>query len=132
MLSLISGKSEPPPQSKILGGNKSASLNSVKASSNPEIQTRLSPDKTSRTFSVFSASSWPREYLIFKSSASGRLKLNSWLNLFVKARPPKANIFVPSTPPLRTTAISVVPPPTSIKIAENSGASSKPKQRATA
>ena len=42
------------------------------------------------------------------------ISLAIWL---VKLLPPIPNILVPSTPPSLTTAISVVPPPTSAKIA---------------
>ena len=46
--------------------------------------------------------------------------------------PPSANIFVPSNPPFRTTAISVVPPPISMKMALKSIISSTSTERATA
>ena len=64
------------------------------------------------------------EYLIFNSSASSKSIRSSCASFFVIALPPNANIFVPSNPPLRTTAMSVVPPPTSMNIALKSSASS--------
>ena len=77
-------------------------------------------------------SSLPAEYLSFISSASSKLSPRLLAILFVKLRPPIANIWVPWTPPLFTTAISLVPPPISINIAENSVLSLAPMLLATA
>ena len=51
---------------------------------------------------------------------------------FVNARPPSANIRVPSMPPWRTSATSVVPPPTSTNSAPAWRTCSAPRTRATA
>ena len=50
----------------------------------------------------------------------------------MNARPPSANIRVPSIPPCRTSATSVVPPPTSTKRAPTWRIWSDPRTRATA
>ena len=50
----------------------------------------------------------------------------------VNARPPRANIRVPSMPPWRTSATSVVPPPTSTNSAPAWRTCSAPRTRATA
>jgi len=58
---------------------------------------------------------------IFISSASSKLRLRDCAKRLLNDLPAKDKLFIPSIFPCRTKAISVVPPPISIKIAPEIG-----------
>lgn len=130
--SRIPGKADPPPHKKIRDGNRSVSANSLKESSHAtQPDPTIISEKPRDILEVF----WMQQTIRVVNLhffRCGEIEAEFLRQTLRKGASSQANILVPSSPPLRTTAISVVPPPTSTKMALKSFIPSTSTERATA